>query len=142
MPRSIRISDEERDTIAKTAFALKADNPKTSLKEIAKVVKRDDSTIWRVMSDKKFDKYRDEFKKKIDQIRFQAIAEGDLQVLQAVKDQQIKPYQLIGMSKTYYEQSFGLNEGNGVHVSGNQVAVQVVRGNVSHNNTKGNTEPE
>ena len=142
MGQSPRIYAEEAETIAKTAFMMKADDPKLPIKHIAKKVNRSEQSILKIMSDKKFEKYRNEYKKKIDQIRFEAIAEGDIQVLEAVKEKQIKPYQLIGMSKTYYEQSFGLNEGNGVHVSGNQVAVQVVRGNVSHNNSKGNTEPE
>lgn len=130
MPKSSVISPEEQENIVKVGFALKKIDPKMGVREIAKQVQRSKTTVHRVMSDKKFSKYRDDFKKSIDSIRFEAIAKGDKQVLEAVENRKLTPFQLIGLSKTYYEQSFGLN--NPQIAVTNNTAVQVVEGVVNN----------
>lgn len=132
MSRGSVVSEEEKELIAKTAYALKEKNPQISKTEIAKKVNRDINTVSKIMSDRRFIKYKDQMKKRIDQIRFENIVLADKLVKKALENGEVKPYQAIGASKTYYEQSFGLLEGNGnINVTGNQV--QVVRGNVSYN---------
>ena len=135
MPKASVVSLDEKDNIAKIAYALKAKDPTITKTKIAKIVKRNINTVTRVMSDKRFSKYRDQMKKRIDEIRFNNIVEADILVGKALKEGKVKPYQAIGASKTYYEQSFGLQEGTNISVN-NQVPVQVVRGNVSYSENK------
>lgn len=128
MSRGTKILPEEKENIAKVGYAMKSKNPNTTLTQISKQVDRHPVTVLRAMSDAKFSKYRNDFKKRIDQLRFEAIAEGDARVLKAVKEDKLKPYQLIGMSKTFYEQSFGLLDPSISGGTGTQVNVQIVEG--------------
>lgn len=141
MPKASKISPQEKDEIAQIAAKMTVLNPQITKQEVGEVVKRSRQTVMKAMSDELFETYKTEFKKKIDSVRLKAINEADKRILKAVKSDKVNAYQLVGMSKTFYEQVYDLNSGNNINVSGNQMAVQVVRGNVSYNNNK-EEEPE
>lgn len=132
MPKASKVSEEEKQVIVKTAYALKHKNPKIGPNEIARQVNRSPQVVTKILSDKKYERFKNAWKKKIDLQRFETIQEADIRVLNAIKSNKMKPYQLIGASKVYYEQSFGLQEEQN-RVPQAQVNLQIVEGDVAYN---------
>jgi len=141
MPKASKVTEQEFDDIARKTAIIKTTHPKKSLREIGKVVGRSAETVLRAMSDKKYSRYRDFYKKKIDLQRFESVFDADSQVFTAIKENKLTPYQLIGLSKTYYEQSFGLlDEQN--RVPSAQVNVQIIEGKNQTHNIRNNQNSE
>jgi hypothetical protein len=126
------LTKDEKRAIVK----LKALDPKLGIRTIAKKVGRSKNTVYRVMSDAKFQDYIRAEKKKIDKVRIDVIKEIDKSLLPDIS--KMSAWQKVGAAKTYYEQVFGMqvNPQVGINVAGNNVAVQLVRGNLNSTNSK------
>lgn len=133
MPKASKVTTEESEEILQVSAKLKAENPQISAKKIGEMVGRSEKTVLRVMSDKRFSVFSRKYKKKVDQRRMEILQDADKQISEAVKAQKLNAYQLIGLSKTYYEQVFGLSNAISVNTSGEKIAVQVVRGVIGYN---------
>jgi predicted transcriptional regulator len=135
MPKGKKLSPREKDDIIQIAADLKAQDPDITQKQIAEITGIDDSTVSKTLSDKRFERYIRDSKKTVDQIRYETLKLTDRLIQKAAKEGKLSPYQLIGLSKTYYEQ---LNPINQPLIGGAnaQIAVQVVRGGISYNTEK------
>lgn len=135
MPTAAKVKPEEKEEIMRISAELKANNPQITNGEIGKLVHRSEGTVRKVMSDKKFERYVRDSKKKVDDTRYQTLILADKLIQTAVKGGKLNPYQMIGLSKTYYEQ---LNPNTNPLIGGanSSINVQVVRGGISYNDKK------
>lgn len=140
MPKASKITPQEWDSLADKTALFKTKHPLMSQETIAKKVGRSHDTISRVMSSKAFSKYSDQYKKRIDALRFEGIFESDTRIVDAVKNDELTPYQLIGLSKTFYEQVFNIGQPLVALQNNSQTNVSIVRhgvGKQAYNPYKG-----
>lgn len=129
MPKASKITDAEKVEIIHISARLKAQNPQISAKKIGELVGRSEKTVLKAMSDERFSMFSREYKKRIDQKRIKIVTEADEIISQNLD--KMSPFQLIGLSKTYYEQIYGISNAIAVNALGEKISVQVVRGNVT-----------
>lgn len=129
MPKASKITPEEKVEIMQVSARIKAQNPRISAKKIGELVGRSEKSVLKAMSDKRFSMFSREYKKKIDKRRIEIITGADEIISQNLD--KMSPFQLIGLSKTYYEQIYGISNAIAVNALGEKISVQVVRGNVA-----------
>ncbi len=142
MSKLSNVTKAEKQRIAKTILTLKNKDHKISNTKIAKVVGRSRQVVDGIahevlkdlrtpLEDSEFESLKAEYKKKIDHIRFQTIIEADTRVQEAIKNGKMDAYRMIGASKTYYDQSYGISDAANVNVAP-QINVQVVEGGANY----------
>lgn len=133
MPKRKRLTAQRKEELMSATAYLKSKDIEIGTREIGKVNDVSHNSILKVMSDKKFEKYKNHWKKKLDQQHIQIIDVAGEKLFKQVKEGKLSAYHLIGLIKTLMEHTYPINFGPQVNVSGNQMAVQVIEGDVSYN---------
>lgn len=118
MPAGTKVTKEEVEKVA----AMKAANPKASLENIARAIGRAESTISEIQKRDEYAKYMEKQKKVIDQLRIAAMIKADASLIDDIET--MKPWEKVGLSKTFYEQVYGLPDAKGgITVQGEKVMI-------------------
>lgn len=134
MAKASIVRPEEREEIMQIAAKMKAENPQISPRKIGEVVGRSEDTVFKVMSDSRFNRLKAKYKKKIDSTNAKTMDLASDALQKEVKEGKIKAYQLIGLLKVLSEITYP----NTTPIFGGDNAsinVQVVRGGVTYNST-------
>lgn len=102
-------TSEEKE---KQLLRLKTLMPEISHANIAATLDMGQRTVGKVLErinnlpQKKYESWLNQQKKEIDSLRSQMIRETDTQLMEALRNKKLTPFQLIGMTKVLYEQTW------------------------------------